>query len=272
MNAKKGYYSLIQFCPDASRLEAVNVGVLLFCPEMHFIAARIAKSNQRATKLVGRTELDKASLNAAKRAIERRLQTDRQAFMQFEDLEKFVNSRGNVLKLTQPRPVKVFNPENDLNGLFGELVGGTAKAHPADLPEIPVISKLDSVFQDLERQGRARLNWNINIPVLGRPLHVPYAYRNGVWNLVKHYHFSTQEGTALRAAERLAIEGDLLFKNPTDENEQTKLVVVSSFEKDEDTSDIRGRVENVLRIYNVKTVSDTQVNSFLAEVKKEAHA
>src|SRR5688572_28005390 len=99
MNAKKGYYSLIQFCPDASRLETVNVGVLLFCPDIQFIAARTAKGNQRAAKLVGRAGLDKASLNSAKRALERRLKTDRDAFTNFEDLQKFVDSRGNVLKL-----------------------------------------------------------------------------------------------------------------------------------------------------------------------------
>ena len=37
MNSKRGYYSLIQFCPEPSRAEAVNLGVLLFCPEAGFI-------------------------------------------------------------------------------------------------------------------------------------------------------------------------------------------------------------------------------------------
>ena len=30
MNQHKGYYSLIQFCPDPSRLEGINIGVLVF--------------------------------------------------------------------------------------------------------------------------------------------------------------------------------------------------------------------------------------------------
>src|SRR5438552_3843697 len=124
MTPKKGYYSLIQFCPNPSRLEVVNVGVVLFCSEPRFLAARTAKGNQRPAKLVGRHQLDSASLNSAKQALERRLQVDSMSFETFGDLEKFVNTRGNALKLTAPRPVKVFDPPSDLDKLFEELVGG----------------------------------------------------------------------------------------------------------------------------------------------------
>ncbi len=51
MSTKRGYYSLIQFCPNPSRAEAVNLGVLLFCPEAGFIGARTSATNQRAAKL-----------------------------------------------------------------------------------------------------------------------------------------------------------------------------------------------------------------------------
>jgi len=34
MTAHKGYYSVVQYCRDRSRLEAANTGVLLFCPEL----------------------------------------------------------------------------------------------------------------------------------------------------------------------------------------------------------------------------------------------
>lgn len=271
MNAMKGYYSLIQFCPNASRLEAVNVGVLLLCPDVQFIAARTAKGNQRAANLVGRAGFDKASLNSAKRAIERRVQTDREAFTSLEDLQKFVDSRGNVLKLTPPRPVKVFDPERDLNNLFGELVGGTARMQLTELGIEVAASALDLAFRQLQKEGRAKLDWDVMVPVLGRSLHVPYAYRNGVWNLVKPHRFSAQEGPALRAAERLAIEGDLLFKHSTDDNGQKKLIVVTSFEQDSAATNLQGRVEEVLGVYNVKTVLDTQVDTFLAEVEHDAH-
>ena len=41
MKPSKGCYSLIQYCPDLGRLEAANVGVLLFCPEPHFLKAQL---------------------------------------------------------------------------------------------------------------------------------------------------------------------------------------------------------------------------------------
>ena len=42
MESAKGYYCLIQYCPDLARLEAANIGVILFCPERGFIRAKIA--------------------------------------------------------------------------------------------------------------------------------------------------------------------------------------------------------------------------------------
>jgi len=43
MSLTKGYYSIIQYCPDPSRLEAVNIGVALFCPELRFLRARFGR-------------------------------------------------------------------------------------------------------------------------------------------------------------------------------------------------------------------------------------
>ena len=224
MTAQKGYYCLIQFCPDPSRLEAVNVGVLLFCPGANFIAARTAKGNKRPRKLVD--QLDKASLNAAKRALERRLEVDASRFQTLEDLQQFADSRGNILKLTPPRPIKVFDPGADLEKLFHELVGGQAREKDAK----PLAPALEKLFRRLEKEGRAKLDWSLQVPVCGLHLQVPYAYKNGVWNLVKPYRFSSQESQAMGAAIRLAIEGDLLQRHGTDELGEKKLIVIPSFE------------------------------------------
>ncbi len=62
MTPQKGYYSLIQFCPDASRLESINIGVILFCPEMGFLDDKTSSNTRRAEKLVGRGELAREAL------------------------------------------------------------------------------------------------------------------------------------------------------------------------------------------------------------------
>lgn len=268
MNAKKGYYSLIQFCPDVSRLESVNLGVVLFCPDARFIAAKISRSNKRAAKLVGRAGLDRASLTSAKRALAQRFEVDRDSFNSLEDFQRFVDTRGNALKLTAPRPVKIFEPTEDLSKLYAELVGGIAR-YPS--PE-PIFPELDSFFLQLQQQGRAKLNWDLTVPVVGRPLHVPYAYRNGVWNLVKPQRFSSQEAQAVGAAMRLAIEGDLLHNHETADEGKKNLIVVSTFDENGAASQLQGRVQRVLEEYHVKTVPASTLSSFLAQVDREAHS
>ena len=267
MTPKRGYYSLIQFCPDPSRAEAVNLGVLLFCPEARFVAARMSHGNRRAAKLVGRADIDSASLNAAKRAIERRLQMDREGFQTLEDLRHFVDTRANVLKLTTPRPVKVFEPEEDLRKLYEELVGGSARQRPATAfpPE------LDQVFHQLEHEGRARLNWNVDIPIVRRGLRIPYAYRNGVWNLVRPKLFSNDEGPAIGEAQKLAVDGDLLRKHGTDEEGEKRLVVLTAFEPGENVADLENRVADLFREYEVATVRHPDVPQFLTQVEQQAH-
>ena len=59
MAAKRGYFSLVQFCPNPSRAEAVNLGVILFCPDAGFLEAKMSAGNKPAMKLVGRAGVDR---------------------------------------------------------------------------------------------------------------------------------------------------------------------------------------------------------------------
>ena len=43
----KGYFCLVQYCPDLARQEVANVGVLLFSPDHDFLEARLVTGNQR---------------------------------------------------------------------------------------------------------------------------------------------------------------------------------------------------------------------------------
>lgn len=267
MNAKRGYYSLIQFCPDPSRAEAVNLGVALFCPEAGFLGARTAAGNRAAAKLVGRAGIDRAALNAAKRAIERRFEVDRASFQTLDDFQRFAETRANVLKLTAPRPIKVVEPEKELDQLFQELVGG----RPRQTRQRAVLPPLDDVFHRLEQQGRARLNVTVTVPLAGRRLQVPYAYRNGDLNLVKPQVFSGQEAPAVDLAMRLAVEGDLLQRHGAEGEGPTRLIVVPSFEPSDDGDMAKGRVRDILGEYHVRMVPEDQLDAFVAEVEQQAH-
>ena len=141
--ANKGYYSLIQYCPDRSRLEGANVGVVLFCPEQRFLQARLSSGTDRLRRFFGTGSFDPSALAAAKRAIAARLHTDGLAFQTIEDIEHFIATRANALTLTQARPLKVDDPAELLDSLFTELVGGRVRREqarndvarsPSDLP------------------------------------------------------------------------------------------------------------------------------------------
>lgn len=266
MTTEKGYYSLIQFCPDVSRLEAVNLGVILFCPASGFLQALTSKSTRRAEKLVGRGELARAALKSAKTAIEKRLLVDRESFKSLEDLQRFVDTRGNSLQLTPPRPLKVTSPEEELKRLFEELVGGRT-LKDSEAAKRAAFPSLQTLFTRLSNEGRATLDFETTLPVLGQEFTVPYAYQNGVLNLVKPHEFQKKSA---KSALDLAIRGDLIQKHGVPKFEQSQLVVVSRFPADCDPEFV-SHVDQLFSEYRVKHVHAEHVEDFVNLVESEAH-
>lgn len=120
-----GYYSLIQYCPNPLRMEAVNVGVVLFVAEPLFVKARVSANNKRVIRFFGRS-FSNVWINAAKASIKERLKTivdengDRN--QRYEDFKKFIATRNNELTLTFPKAIIVKNTKKSLDSLFKELV------------------------------------------------------------------------------------------------------------------------------------------------------
>jgi hypothetical protein len=131
---------------------------------------------------------------------------------------------------------------------------------------------LEKLFRRLEKEGRAKLDWSVQVPVCGLHLQVPYAYKNGVWNLVKPDRFSAQESQAMGAAIRLAIEGGFLQRHGTDDLGEKKLIVIPSFDRATDRRNLEGKVGQLLTEYHVDTVPENAVADFAAEVEETAHS
>ena len=53
MKPQKGYYSIVQYCPELSRFEAANIGVLLFRPVSGFLNVMTSGNNRRIIKFFG---------------------------------------------------------------------------------------------------------------------------------------------------------------------------------------------------------------------------
>jgi len=266
MGAKKGYYGLIQYCPDISRAEAANVGVILYCPDLSFIEARTSVGNDRVRRFFGPDrDLDLARLKAAKRAIETRLASAKADFQGVEDLSQFIASRANELRVTALRSLRVQDPAAELDSLFEELVGGRSAREPKG-PMLPV---LDRQLRRASLAGRVQFDPPpVEIPLVGRHLKVAYAYRNGSLNLVKPERFTTAS-SSLRTAERLAVEGDLLQSQPVDGAER-KLIVVSEFDRSLGEK-VVASVRGVLNHYNTRIILPDQISAFVEQVDQEAH-
>ena len=114
MKPVKGYYSIVQYCPDRSRGEAANLGVILFVPECDFLQTQLSKNNERVRKFFGTWNFDDHWLKQAKQSLVNRLVEEKKRFQDLSDLQQFVRTRANELIVTDPHAVRITNPEKDI--------------------------------------------------------------------------------------------------------------------------------------------------------------
>ncbi len=264
--AARGYYSLIQHCPNRSRLESANVGVVLFSPTKDYLGARLSQGNDRLRRFFKGEQLDLNAVNAAKRAIFERLRVGRESFQTLDDLQQFVDTRANSLLLTPPRAVKVVDGDQDLNRLFDELVGGRAKR--ADVPAH--VREVERIFRAPELTNRIRFDTEVRVPVIGRKLTIPYAYQNGALNLVKPVIFHSHETKAENTAMRLSVEGDLIARHGLEDGRQAQLILIPEFSPGLSTEASQGLLQ-LFGQYKVRTVRRSELAAFAQEVRDTAH-
>ena len=229
MNATKAYYSLVQYCPDIARIEAVNVGVVLFCPQQRFLEAKLMKSNNRIRRFFGEEADNYEHLNAMKDALVKRLEVERVEFAQLEDLQQFVQTRANKVILTEPKPVKVVDPRQDLETLFKELVE-EPEGHLIIHAALPLRKRLDDLLLDQTVKPFVQTNVKVQIPAMRETLTVPYGYQNGRFNLIQPVEFNQKSESRIKNAACIwAVEGLSLYKHPDSRFGSMQLVVVADF-------------------------------------------
>ncbi|MFN5299391.1 MAG: DUF3037 domain-containing protein [Planctomycetaceae bacterium] len=261
-----GSYSLVQFCPDPARAEGVNLGVVLCCPARQFVKALLSRGNHRAARLVGRDALDVTSLQAAKRALEERLTSDAEQLATLEGFRQFATTRGNALQLTEPRPVRVFEPELDLQTLYADLVGGATRGARVNTPLLP---QLETRMARLAAEGKAEINLRVPVPLSEQTLRVRYALPGEVTLLIKPQRFPADEAPALKLAAMLAIDGDQLSRHEVPGRGRSRLVVVPVFDRGAPSEYLLRRISGLLTAYGVEVVPEGEVEQFLRERVRE---
>lgn len=261
---------MVQYCPDAFRAEAVNVGLVLLRIEPHTLRVRFTNDYHRVKKLFGISRGDVKDLKLSVHGLGSRLEKSVEELKTEEDLAVFAAARGNALRLTAPRLAKLDDFESDFERLFAQLVEQNTTEHLAEASPAEVLPpQLSVVFYRLQQAKKIWQPGTITVPVYNRKLDIPYAYKNGVVNLVKPHVFAADRRAETQAA-KLAVNGQLIERHPID-GERHKLIVVSTQETAEQAKEITDHVEPMFKELGVRLIRPDDADAFAAEVEQTAH-
>jgi hypothetical protein len=248
-----------------SRLESANVGVLLFCPEKDFLAARMSRENTRIRQFFGSEGHDWKRINSFKKGFEERLEVERENIQSLEDLERFIATRANELQITPPRSMRVENPETQIDELFNELVGG----HPMRQRQSNLRQYIGNRFDSAGISHKLRQDIRVTVPVFNREVQVPYGYQNGRFHLIQPVRFESREPLqVVSTACRYAVEGRSLHESTDAELGPMKLVVVGKFSGE--TGDTKATVERIFAEHEVRLFRLEELPNLIDEIRRTA--
>lgn len=262
----RAYYSVIQYCPDLGRLEAANVGVIVFCPELHYLKARVSRNNERIRHFFGSQGHDWGQINTFKSGLQDRITHAQDEITDAESFRLFVGLQANLMQLTTPLPCKVTSyPDGDLDRLFDQIVGVEKKR----TTNKGLKRELSRRFEKAGISDRIRESVAVTVPVLEKRIEIPFAFQNGRLNLLTPARFEAQSVDSIVAtACRYAVEGESLYEAHDNELGKLQLAVVGKFR----ASDQDGRiaVERILREHHVKLYRFDRVPELVDEIRRTA--
>jgi hypothetical protein len=266
LRTANGYYSILRYVPDLERGEGANIGVVLFCPELGFLKAKTARGNDRVRRFFRSGEIDLQRINAFKEAFEERIALEAEGMETLEDFRLFVDTRANQLRLSEPRPMKVFKPVDDLEHLFESLVGG--RQHMVG--ELAVIRRelkvtLNELLESSGAATRVQRDVAVDLPLLDRRVVFPIVFQNGAKNAVQTEAFESNVTKNIDRASVLAVEGIALREIP----EPLKLNVVGSFRPEDQES--QQHVKALLTRFGVDLHTGEELQEFVDFIVRTAH-
>ncbi len=265
MALSKAYYCLVQYCPDLSRLESANVGVLLFCPEKRFLGARISRGNARIRHFFGSEGHDWQRINSFKQGLEERLAAEQGRITTLSDLEAFIATRANQLQITPPRPMKADDPAAELDSLFGEMFGRAPRAEKT----MNFRQYLQKKFHMAGLEKKLRQDVTVTVPVFNREVQVPYGYKNGRFHLIQPVRFEGREvSQAVNTACRYAVEGRSIYEQSHPDLGPMQLTVIARFRAHQ--SDARIAVRRVLDEHAVRLFALNELPHLIDEIRRTA--
>jgi len=260
---QKGYYSVVQYCPDLSRGEAANVGVLLFCPNSGFLKSLTSTNNRRLRRFFGEDHHDWKRISSVKESLNDRLHAERAQITTLAELQQFIATRANALQITAPRSIKVTDPERELLDLYEALVEPAIKRKPrTGFREL-----VGHRFAAAGLQQKLLHEVTVQIPVLNQEVEIPFGFQNGRFNLIRPVGFRSEKAEpAIKTACKCAVEGHSLYQHCDARLGKLQLVVVGQFRPDETAA--RDTVRRILQDSDVKLFTEEELPVLIDEIRR----
>jgi hypothetical protein len=263
MKPSKGFYSVIQYCPDLGRVEAANIGVLLFCPERRFLKALTNSNNARIIRFFGSEGHDWKRINSIKRGLEDRLQKETSEIHEVDDLRSFIRRRANLVQISEPNFIKVFEPEKDLQELYERIIGETHATRAKRSWRLFIGDRLSTpeIAKKVIREIR------VPVPVLGKEVEFPYGFVNGRFNLITPVRFAgAKADTSVATACKYAVEGESLYQEGQSDRGALQLIVVGQFRAQDRESP--ASVRRILDAHRVKLFESRELPQLIDEIRR----
>ncbi|MBN1579031.1 MAG: DUF3037 domain-containing protein [Chitinispirillaceae bacterium] len=267
MNLYSGYYSLVQFCPNPARAEVANIGVIVFCPDAKFLETRLVSGNDRIRRIFG-DGFDSNLIDGAKEALQARLIEEKSNFRTLDDLNKFIATRANDIRVTVPRFLKTEDPLQELENLFKEFVGGRSRKLKE---KNPVLSQIYQLFCRPSLEGKIETKKKITLPFVEKIIEFPYAYRNGIQNLIQLPEFSLRNDQWYHKAFELAGEGYSIQKVMENGNLARKIIIIPIIEQISGYKKIEKNIHDIFMDHEIEVVESSEVEKYVDRVEAEAH-
>jgi len=259
MNSTNGYYSLVRYCPDPSRQEFVNIGVAIYSPLLKQVKVRLSTNNRRLGQVFGKQDLH--FINRLKKSLEESLR--RESCGTVSELEGYIGRSANAVQLGALRSLKIGNIADDLAHLFERLIGERPERRP------PIQRYLGEKLCEAGVESLVQKAVSIEIPSFDQSIQVPYAYKNGRYNLLTPVEFAADVRNIFAKAGEKAIEGKELYQTPDPNFGQLHLVVVARF-ADETGEGARARVGEIFAEHNVDMHTFDNITPLVEDIRKAA--
>jgi hypothetical protein len=264
----RGYYSLVQYCPDPSRLEAVNLGVALLCPEQNFLRAKFSRRKTKLSQFFGVQDWEYLDLQM--RGLSSRLEKELESIRKVEDFANFAARRADAIRLTPPRPMQV---EDRAELVLDTLVQRLVASKAAQRSKAKVKAFRQELGREFENAGLANLvqrDVEVSAPLLPAKFEAPFAFQNGKLNLIAPRDFTgSSEKKIFDQVSVLAVQGGVLADYHDPKLGDLGLIVVGRF--DESHKEDESRAHQVLQRQNVRLVTEATIPNLIEEIRAQAH-